>query len=29
VDDYLRPPTVQHVLEPPVVYLTVPALPRG
>lgn len=29
VDDYLRPPKVQHVLEPAVVYLTVPALPRG
>lgn len=29
VDDYLRPPKVQHVLEPAVVYLIVPALPRG
>lgn len=29
VDEYLRPPVVQEVLEPAVVYLIVPALPRG
>jgi hypothetical protein len=29
LDDYLRPPEVLDVLQPAVVYLTVPALPRG
>jgi len=29
LDDYLMPPAVQEVLQPTVVYLTVPALPRG
>jgi hypothetical protein len=29
LDDYLRPPEVLEVLQPAVVYLTVPALPRG
>jgi hypothetical protein len=29
VDEYLRPPAAREVLEPAVVYLTVPALPRG
>lgn len=29
LDEYLRPPEVQQVQEPAVVYLTVPELPRG
>lgn len=29
LDDYLRPPEVLELLQPVVVYLTVPALPRG
>jgi hypothetical protein len=29
LDDYLRPPAVQQVQAPAVVYLTVPELPRG
>lgn len=29
LDDYLQPPAVQQVLQPAVVYLVVPALPRG
>lgn len=29
IDDYLRPPVVCHMMQPAVLYVTVPALPRG